>query len=186
MPTLRQTLNDLAASFASDVLEAIRGASLEDLVGPSAANGRRRLGGAIASSGDGVPLQAPKARRGRSGRLARRSAGDIAQVIESIAGLLRQSPRGLRAEQIRKKLGLEAKELPRPLKEGLDGGKFAKVGQKRATTYFAKGAGAVVSAAPASSGSAAAARAVGGRKAKRGRPAKRAKKAGRARTGRRK
>ncbi len=57
-------------------------------------------------------------------------------------GLLRVSPKGLRAEEIRAKLGLQSKELPRPLKEGLDGGRFAKSGQKRATTYTLKGVAA--------------------------------------------
>jgi hypothetical protein len=178
MATLRQTLNDLAASFASNVLEAIRGASLEDLV-PSAGGRTGRasaLGaamGALSSSGaDGArsdgAMGAPRARRGRGGRLARRSSGDIAQVIDGIVGLLRQNPRGLRAEQIRQKLGMEAKELPRPLKEALEGGKLSKVGQKRATTYFAKGAGGAVATASA-------ARVAGGRRGKRSRPAKSAK-----------
>jgi hypothetical protein len=71
--------------------------------------------------------------------LRRRSAKDIAGVIESIVGLLRQAPRGLRAEQIRQKLGLQSKELPRPLKEAVEAGRLGRSGQKRATTYFVKG-----------------------------------------------
>jgi hypothetical protein len=68
--------------------------------------------------------------------------------------LLRASPKGLRAEQIRQKLGLQSKELPRPLKEAVDGGRLGKSGQKRATTYFVKGAAApkAAVAAPAPSG----------------------------------
>jgi hypothetical protein len=187
MSTLRQTLNELAASFASEVFEAIRGASLEDLLGPSAGNGRRALSAVRALAGDGAAAGAPRARRGRGGRLARRSSGDIEQVIDGIVGLLRQNPRGLRAEQIRQKLGMEAKELPRPLKEGLEGGKLSKVGQKRATTYFAKGAGAPAGAAPTP----ASPRAAGGRRGKPGRPAKRTPtptptRRGRAKAGRRK
>jgi hypothetical protein len=166
MPTLRQKLNELATSFASDVLVAIRGAPLEHLIGSSTANGRRLVAAEVvveraratrAESGVGAAVL-PRARRGRGGRLARRSSGDIAHVIDSIVGLLQQSPRGLRAEQIRSKLGLEAKELPRPLREGLEAGKLTKVGEKRATTYFAKGAAAVAAAtAPAET-----ARAAGG------------------------
>ena len=63
-------------------------------------------------------------------------------MVDSIVGLLKQSPKGLRAEQIRAKLGLQAKEMPRPLKEAVDGGRLGKSGQKRATTYFVKGGGA--------------------------------------------
>jgi hypothetical protein len=75
----------------------------------------------------------------KAGRLPRRSAGDISQAVNQIVDLLKGNASGLRAEQIRQKLGLQAKELPRPLKEGLDGGLLSKVGQKRATTYFAGG-----------------------------------------------
>lgn len=134
MPTsLRQRLNGLAVSFASDVLDAVRGASLQDLLGASP-------GAARVASPRTPPAAGPARRRG--GRLPRRSADDIARVVESIIGLLRQSPNGLRAEQIREKLGLQAKELPRPLSEALESGRVAKSGQKRATTYYVKGAAA--------------------------------------------
>jgi hypothetical protein len=132
--SLRQRLNDLASSFASFVLDAIRGASLEDLLAESSGRVPRGTGSKRVSA-DGAPA------RRRGGRLPRRSEGDIAKVVENIVGLLRQTPKGLRAEQIRQKLGLQAKELPRPLKEALDSGRLAKSGQKRATTYFLKGAG---------------------------------------------
>jgi hypothetical protein len=138
--SLRQRLNELASSFASSVLNAIRGASVEELLtgstGGSTGNGRRSSPRPVV---DGLPAR-PARRRG--GRLPRRSADDIAQVVEQILGLLRQNPKGLRAEQIREKLSLQAKELPRPLKEALDLGRIGKSGQKRATTYFVKGSGA--------------------------------------------
>jgi hypothetical protein len=56
--------------------------------------------------------------------------GRIVELLESHAD-------GLRAEQIRDTLGLQAKELPRPIAEALDAKKITKVGEKRATTYFA-------------------------------------------------
>jgi hypothetical protein len=62
-------------------------------------------------------------------------------VITRIVGLLKQHPKGLRAEEIRSNLGLLSKEMPRPLKEALDSGRLGKSGQKRATTYVAKGGG---------------------------------------------
>ena len=43
---------------------------------------------------------------------------------------------GMRAEEIRSKLGLQSKEMPRILKEGLSTKKLTSKGQKRATTYF--------------------------------------------------
>src|SRR5260370_4754321 len=136
MPTsLRGRLNELASTFASSVLDAIRGSSVDELLAESSG-----------TSGRGAPrssAQPPAAKgRRRGGRLPRRSEGDIANVIEQVVGLLRQRKGGLRAEQIREELGLLAKELPRPLKEGLDAGRFRKSGQKRATTYFIRSAGA--------------------------------------------
>jgi hypothetical protein len=98
-------------------------------------------------------------------------------VIEQIVSLLKSNPGGLRAEQIREELGLQAKELPRPLKEALDSGRLGKSGQKRATTYFVKGAGGGRAAKSAGNGRRkAAGRPAGARKAaaKRSRPAKEA------------
>lgn len=138
--SLRLRLNQLASSFASDVLSTIRGASLEELLAESPSAGRNRAA-ALSLGNDAAGGRAVRAHRS-SGRLPRRSLGDIAQVVETIVGLLKQSPAGLRAEQIRERLGLLAKELPRPLKEALSSGRVSKSGQKRATTYFHKEGGA--------------------------------------------
>jgi hypothetical protein len=158
--SLRSRLGELANEFSASVLDAIRGASLEELLSES--SGARSRGPSVAAAPRArqarqVPAKkaapaaaaapaAPAKRRG--GRLPRRSSGDIAGVVASIVGLLRASPAGLRAEEIRSKLGLQAKELPRPLKEGLDTGTLSKTGQKRATTYFARGAGSKAAARP--------------------------------------
>ncbi len=135
--SLRQHLNDLASSFANGVLAAIRTASIEDLLAESGSG--RRLPGARGGAAGRAP-------RG-PGRLPRRSAEDIGQVLDRITGLLKSSPKGLRAEEIRQRLNLLSKELPRPLKEGLSSGRLGKSGNKRATTYFLKGGGRA--AAPA-------------------------------------
>ena len=62
-------------------------------------------------------------------------------MVESIVDLLARSADGLRAEQIRESLDVEAKELPRPLAEAISSGRITKSGQKRATTYYAGKAG---------------------------------------------
>lgn len=137
MPTsLHSTLNDLAASFADSILEAIRGASLDELVSPKQAarsNGRSPRPAAPARA------PAPVATRPRSsGRLHRRSPEEIASTLDQVVAIVKKNPEGLRAEQIRQELGLQAKEMPRILKEGLSKKVFRSKGQKRATTYFAK------------------------------------------------
>jgi energy-converting hydrogenase A subunit M len=129
MSSLRRSLESLAASFANDLVRAIQGSSLEEL--RSEVAGASTRGGAAASS-------TPKAaKRAKSGRLSRRSAGDIAAALEKIVGVLKKHQDGMRAEQIRKALHMQAKEMPRVLSEGLGKKKLKKKGQKRATTYFA-------------------------------------------------
>lgn len=155
MSTLKSTLESLASQFAMSILNALRSASIEEVMGVT---GARASGGGTSAPaapvkrGPGRPKKvaaaapaaepaAPAKRRGRPGRLPRRSAEDIGGVVDSIFALLQSHPEGLRAEQIRAALDLHKKELPRPLAEGLATGAFTKEGQKRATTYFAGSGG---------------------------------------------
>jgi len=125
---LHSQLSALADRFASAVLEAIRGAPLEELLGDARARPQ--------SSSRARPGARP-ARGGSSGRLRRRSPDDIAKALEQVHGLLKRKKDGLRAEQIRDELNMQSKEMPRVLAEGLAKRKLRKKGQKRATTYFA-------------------------------------------------
>lgn len=152
MSTLHQTINSLASEFAHNLLRALRGASLEEILAetaPGHASGgvaRRRPGRPPGSGAKhaahaapaAAPAAAPSGRRGR--RLARRTAKDITAVVGRIVALLQGSKNGLRAEEIRAKLGLDRREVPRPLAEALKKKLVSKRGKKRATTYFA-GAG---------------------------------------------
>ena len=139
MSTLHGTIQHLASQFAAGVLDAIRGASLEDILAETGGRGGGRRAARTALLG--APSAGGAGGRRKSGRLARRSSKDIDRVVQSIVGLLAGKPKGLRAEQIRAALSLEAKELPRPIAEALKSRKISKLGQKRATTYFAKAAG---------------------------------------------
>ncbi|MGH7269467.1 MAG: hypothetical protein ACREJ3_03470 [Polyangiaceae bacterium] len=140
MPTLRSQLDALASSFANAIVDAIRGASLQDLLAaegmPARNGGRRRAINGVASAAPAAPRHAGRPSRG--GRLRRRSAADIGRLLNEIVELLKTKKDGLRAEQIRSELGLQSKELPRILKEGLSSKKLRKTGQKRATVYTAK------------------------------------------------
>jgi hypothetical protein len=136
MPTLRSQLDSLAASFANAVVDAIRGASLKELV---ASDGRAAHAPAARASAVASPVAKPTATKTtRSGRLKRRNSEDIGQVLDSVVALVKKNKEGLRAEQIRTELNLQAKELPRVLKEGLSSKKLRKAGQKRATVYSAR------------------------------------------------
>jgi hypothetical protein len=127
--SLRSTLDSLAQNFANGVLAAIRGASLQELVAeggaPRRGPGRPRAG-------------STKARTIKGGRLARRSADDIAKVVAQVVALVKKSKAGMRSEEIRKALRLDVREVPRVLHEGLKTKKLKSKGQKRATTYSAR------------------------------------------------
>jgi hypothetical protein len=168
--SLRTRLGELVSTLAAGIVDAIRGASLEEISGegPSdaavtprksrepapavraAANPPRSVRSVPprhAAPARAVPARRAPARRApartapartapaRAERLPRRSPTDIAAVVEQIARLLAEHREGLRAEQIRAALGVSPAELPRPLKEGLATRRFAKSGEKRATTY---------------------------------------------------
>jgi hypothetical protein len=133
--SLRSTLDSLAASFANAVVDAIRGASLQELLAESGGGARRGPGRPPKSKAEPVAPAAPRARK--PGRLPRRSAEQIAQVLSRVVALVKSNKDGLRAEEIRSALQMEAKEMPRVLKEGLAKKKLKAKGQKRATTYSA-------------------------------------------------
>ena len=129
--SLRTTLDTLAASFASAVLDAIRGASIQELLAESGGPPRRGPGrprGSVAK-----PARPSKP----TGRLRRRSPAEIGKTLDQIHALLKGKKGGLRSEEIRKALKLDVREVPRVLKEGLAKKKLKSRGQKRATTYTA-------------------------------------------------
>ena len=137
MPTLHSRLQDLASSFADDVLAAIRTASLEELThdrkGTTTARRSRIAGGG--GGGQPDPLRTPKT---KGGRLARRSPEDIERTLGLVVAALKGTKgKGMRAGEIRRFLNLDVRELPRVLGEGLKTKKLRSKGQKRATTYFA-------------------------------------------------
>ena len=137
--SLRSALDSLASNFASAVLDAIKGASLDELVGetngaPRRGPGRPR-GSSTKTTATAARASAPTAKKTKGGRLARRSPADIARALDAVVILVRRSTKGLRSEEIRKALKLDVREVPRVLKEGLSKKKLKSKGQKRATVY---------------------------------------------------
>lgn len=135
MPTLRSSLQDLASSFTSSVLDAIRGASLEELLVHLGGSPRREPGRPPTAKTAPATSTAPRARK--PGRLPRRSPEQIATALDQVVALVKGNREGLRAEQIRAALKMQSKEMPRVLKEGLARKRLKAKGQKRATTYTA-------------------------------------------------
>ena len=143
--SLQTQLNHLASSFTQAVIAAIREVSLEELVaetgglkGMPRTPAMRSPAGASSRGRGRVPRrETGPSRRSSSRRLKRRSPDDIEKALGEIVSLVENSPRGLRAEQIRSELGMQAKEMPRVLGEGLATRRLRKRGHKRATTYYA-------------------------------------------------
>jgi hypothetical protein len=125
--SLQASIQSLAAQFAQGVLTAVRGASLEEILGESAS--RRGRGRPPGKRGPGRP-------HGSQTRLARRSEGDLKKLAESIVALVGKHKKGVRGEVIRSQLGLARNEWTRPLAFALASKKIRKTGAKRATTYF--------------------------------------------------
>ena len=133
MSTLRQTIEAQALQFATAIVQALRSASLDELVSITAGGGRAP---SRAPATKTPVAAAPKVAK-KAGRLGRRSPADIARTLDNIVTVLAAHPEGLRAEQIKAALSLDTREVPRPIAEGLKSGVLKKSGQKRATVYFA-------------------------------------------------
>lgn len=133
MPSLKQTIESLAQTFAAQVLTAIRSSSLEDILGQGDGTAARTRGPKAPGAAKAEPAKTTKPR----GRLARRSVDQIQAQVASVVALLKKSPDGLRSEEIRGALKLDRREVPRVLAEGLKGKAIRKRGAKRATTYRA-------------------------------------------------
>jgi hypothetical protein len=132
MTSLQSAINDLACSFVAAMLDAIKGAPIGQLPGEPT-DGERRP---VARTSRRAPMATPKPSRARGGRLPRRSPEDITKALDEVLNLLKRNKQGLRAEQIRNELGMQAKEMPRILKAGMSTRKLKARGQKRATTYM--------------------------------------------------
>jgi hypothetical protein len=143
--SLRSQISDLASTFASAVLTAIRGSSLEDILAetkssaeaPRRGPGRPRRSSTAVAAPTPKPTNAGAPARKAKGRLARRSPADIAKALATVVTLVKSSKAPLRSEDIRAKLGMDKKEMPRVLQEGLTKKVLKSKGQKRATTYSA-------------------------------------------------
>lgn len=147
MSNLHNTINSLASQFAHDLLRALRGASLDEIVAETSAGHARRPGRprAQVAGGGGGEVHAPLFRgkhAKRSKRLARRSAADLAKMVDKLVAIVKGAKSGINAEGLKAALGIDRRELPRPLGMALESKRISKRGHKRATTYFAGAGGA--------------------------------------------
>lgn len=141
---LRDTISALAEVFVTDVCNAIRNATLEDLVGLRSSYPSAQVAEALAPAkrGPGRPKgsgTSSGAAKPSGGRLARRSESDISGAAMTIIEFVKEHP-GSRSETIRAGLGIEKNEWAKPLAYALEHLGLKKQGNKRATEYSLGGA----------------------------------------------
>ena len=93
MSNLRTTISRLANDFAQEVLDAIRRASLDEILDETGRGGRLRGLSLLEDGRRRGPGRPPG--RGRGGRLRRRSSDDLAKLADEIVELLEKHPEGL-------------------------------------------------------------------------------------------
>ena len=118
---VESALTTLAAKFALDILEALRGIPLEQL-----AHARNHM-------------QSPPLSRRASLRTPQntRSSSKGDPTIAQLVSLLERQPGGLRAEVLRAKLGIDRGAMQRVTADALRAKTIRKSGARRGTRYFA-------------------------------------------------
>lgn len=140
MSTLQSRIQALSAAFADSIIAALRETSISELTSAAGVGGGGR-GKHVHSISENIEeTPTPRAAKAKkTGRLARRSEEDIAKVVEEILVVVKKHPEGIRAEELRVELGLDKKEMPKPMLVALANGSLRKEGEKRATVYFIGG-----------------------------------------------
>jgi hypothetical protein len=151
MPTtIEQTIQELASQFVHSVLQALSGASLQELSALAGDNGGWRRGSSSSSGARGrgrgrgraaaapVAAKEPAGGRGRrGGRRHRRSSEDVSDLAEKVSQFVRESNGNVAVSDIAKGLGVSTQDITRPVAIALSAGKIYKEGEKRLTRYFA-------------------------------------------------
>jgi len=138
--SIQNKLQAIISAAITATVNTLRAATLDEMRGLSAtleaAPQTARAVHTIASKAEVKPAnETPRtAKRRKNGRLARRSEAQIAAAITAVTKLLGAGP--LRSEHIRKGLNLDVREMPRILREGVEGKHFKILsGEKRSTLY---------------------------------------------------
>lgn len=126
VPNLNATIQSLAQKFAAELVTAVRGMSLEEVLGESAAPTLTRSKSSTASKLSKSPtLRGP----GRPPKV----------TVDAIVGVLKQHKEGLRSQNLRKALGGVQKGAWRyVIVKALAEKKISMRGTKNTAVYFAR------------------------------------------------
>ena len=126
---LRTQIHTFAAQFATEVLKAIRGASLEDILDEATASPSHRASAATpAKRGRGRPKGSKNAAPGV------KSTG-TGSVVESITAYVTQHP-GTSGEAARKALKIDRNKWSPAVAKAIAEKRIRKEGEKRSTKYW--------------------------------------------------
>ncbi len=136
--SLDAQIQERIAVFTSELSELIRAAALEavgDALGTNA--GYQRGPGRPRKTGMPSPLLG-KGGRKVGGKRVRRTAADLEQLMTDIHTYVKTNP-GQRLEEMSAGMGISSHEMKRPIVLLLEKKQLGKKGQRRGTTYTAKG-----------------------------------------------
>jgi hypothetical protein len=123
-------LQELAETFAREIVSAIRAASVADIIGETSATATlKRRPGRPPKNGSSTVAPTPTGRH-------RRSADELEKHVSLIAKYVASHP-GSNAETVRKELGITRNQWARPVAMALKSKAIKKKGEKRATSYWA-------------------------------------------------
>jgi hypothetical protein len=138
MSVLNEVITGLVNEFAVNLVAALGKLSVGEFAEISGASLPKNVGRLVDRSAPigGRSRKVTHSINKTGDKRVRRTVEDIREVVDSIVQFVRKCEDGATAESIRFTLGLERKELPRPIAEALAAGLLMKRGQKRATRYF--------------------------------------------------
>jgi hypothetical protein len=120
-------MSELATSLVESILAAARSAPLEQLwADPRGARREPRGNGGGNANRLSAVVSSAEARGG--------STRGAEKTLELVVLLVRGQPGGMRAEHLRKTLGVSKLDITRALKQGLETKKIVRKGERRATT----------------------------------------------------
>lgn len=121
MANLNQTIQSLAQNFASELVVAVRGMSLDEVLGVTGSK-------APASTPRAASGKATPGKRGRPAKL----------TVDAIVAVLKQHKDGLRSEHLRKALGAQRGPLRYGVKKAIAEKRVGMRGTKNTAVYFAR------------------------------------------------
>ena len=132
--SIEEQIQGRVAAFTSDLTELIRAAAIEAVADALGGSVPRKPGRpAKAKTTASTPT---KPRKGaKKGKRVRRTMADLNQLMDDILAYV-EANQGQRLEAMSAGMGIDSKEMKRPIVLLLESKRIRKEGQRRGTTYY--------------------------------------------------